>query len=45
MDVAKEETCLHYPLYYLLIMEYKYANLIFTSDFIFCLVLFDLQAL
>ena len=29
MDVAKKKSCLHYTLYHLLIMKYKYANLIF----------------
>ena len=44
MDDAKEKSCVHYPLYYLLIMKYICANLIFASDFIFYLILLDLQA-
>ena len=37
MNDAMEKPCVHYPLYYLLIMKYIYANLIFESGFIwFC---------
>ena len=32
MDVAKEESYDHYPIWYLLIMKYINANLIFASD-------------
>ena len=39
MDVAKEKSCGHYPICYLLIMKYIYANLIFASDLIFNLIL------
>ena len=44
MDDALEKSCVHYPLYYLLIMTYIYVNLIFATDFIFYLILLDLQA-
>ena len=44
LDDAREKFYLHYPWYYLLIMKYQYANLIFVSDFIFYLVTFGLQA-
>ena len=44
MDVAKEKSCGHYPICYLLIMKYIYANLIFASDLIFNLILLHLQA-
>ena len=45
VEFAKEKSCLHYPISYWLIMKYKYANWIFfTPDFIFYVVLFDLQA-
>ena len=44
MDVAKEKSCNHYPVCYLLIMKYIYANLIFASDLIFYLILLHLQA-
>ena len=43
-DDAKEKSCVHYPICYLLIMKYIYATLIFASDFIFYLILLDLQA-
>ena len=32
MDVAGEKSCVHYPICYLLIIKYIYANLIFASD-------------
>ena len=35
---------MNYPLCYLLIMKYIYANLIFASDLIFYLILLHLQA-
>ena len=35
MDVAQEKSCVHYPICYLLIMKYIYANLMFASDLIF----------
>ena len=44
IDVAKEKSCDHYPICYLLIMKYIYANLIFASDLIFYLILLHLQA-
>ena len=44
MDVAKEKSCGHYPICYLLIMKYIYTNLIFASDLIFNLILLHLQA-
>ena len=44
MDVAKEKSCDHYPICYLLIMKYIYVNLIFASDLIFYLILLHLQA-
>ena len=44
MDFAKEKSCDHYPIRYLLIMKYIYANLIFASDLIFYLILLHLQA-
>ena len=43
MDVAQEKSCVHYPICYLLIMKYIYANLIFASDLIFYLILLHLQ--
>ena len=43
LDDAREKFYLHYPQYYLLIMKYQYAKLIFVSDFIFYLVTFDLH--
>ena len=39
-----EKICVHYPMCYLLIMEYIYTNLIFASDFIFYLILLYLRA-
>ena len=44
MGVAKEKSCVHYPICYLLILKYIYANLIFASDLIFNLILLHLQA-
>ena len=45
LEFAKEKACLDYPISYWLIIKYKYANQIFfTPEFIFYLVLFDLQA-
>ena len=44
MDVAKEKSCDHNPICYLLIMKYIHANLIFASDLIFYLILLHLQA-
>ena len=44
MDVAKEKSCDHYPICYLLSMKCIYANLIFASDLIFYLILLHLQA-
>ena len=35
MDDAREESCLHYPLYYLLIIKYIFPNLMFALYFIF----------
>ena len=35
LDDAKDRSYFHYPQYYLLIMKYQYANLIFAYDFIF----------
>ena len=43
MDVAKEKSCVHNPICYLLIMKYIYANLMFASDLIFYLILLHLQ--
>ena len=43
MDIAQEKSCVHYPLCYLLIMKYIYANLTFASDLIFYLILLHLQ--
>ena len=43
MDVAQEKSCVHYPICYLLIMRYIYANLMFASDLIFYLILLHLQ--
>ena len=43
MDIAQEKSCVHYPICYLLIMKYIYANLIFVSDLIFYLILLHLQ--
>ena len=44
MDVAEEKSWVNYPIFYLLIMKYIYANLIFASDLIFYLILLHLQA-
>ena len=44
MDATKEKSCVNYPICYLLIMKYIYANLIFASDLIFYLILLHLQA-
>ena len=46
MDDAKEKSCDHYPICYLLIMKCTciYPNLIFASDLIFYLILLLLQA-
>ena len=44
MNVVEEKSCVNYPLCYLLIMKYIYANLIFASDLIFYLILLHLQA-
>ena len=43
MDVTQEKSCVHNLIYYLLIMKYIYANLIFASDLIFYLILMHLQ--
>ena len=44
MDVAKEKSCVHYPICYLLTMKYIYANLIFAPDLIFYLILLHVRA-
>ena len=44
MDDAKEKSCDNYPICQLLIMKYIYVNQSCASDFIFYLILLDLQA-
>ena len=44
LDAVSEKFYRHYPRYFLSIMKYQYANLIFVSDLIFYLDTFDLQA-
>ena len=43
MDVAQDKSCVHYPICYLLIKKYIYANPIFASDLIFYLILLHSQ--
>ena len=42
--VAKEKSCVHYPICYLLMMKNIYTNLISASYLIFYLILLHLQA-
>ena len=44
IDVAEEKSCVHYPICYLLIKKYIYANLICASDLIFYLILLHVRA-